>query len=427
MAEAFLKRIIVKSVRNIKDLDIPLSGEERKNLIVTGKNGVGKTSFLLELVRHLGEYFSNNTDGEIPIGHYFGRYNNTKDKRLKQEYEKQFEFWTGVYVRAGYNETWERIGKEHLNSIYEQASIFTDSTSDEAIYESFRSGKFIMAFFSAERFLSVDSVSSIENITLSKESSITGNCSTILLKYLASLKAKQAFATVEGNSKLAEDINKWFDKFEEFLKEVMEDDSLKLIFNSNNLQFKIACNGKKPFDFNTLSSGYSAILRIVIELFMRIPGNNMTFFETQGIVIIDEIEAHLHLELQKKIMPMLTTMFPKIQFILSTHSPFILNSTPNAVIYDLQNRTLVKDGLNALPYQGIVESYFNINVLSQQLLRYFNEYKEIAKKQEKSDDDYRKLAELELYLDEIPDYLAIDFSAEYKEIKLELMTGGSTK
>lgn len=205
------------------------------------------------------------------------------------------------------------------------------------------------------------------------------------------------------------------------------EEAFLLNFDSNTLQFDITCNEKEAFDFNTLSSGYSAILSIIIELLLRVPENNMTFFDTQGIVIIDEIEAHLHLELQKKIMPILTTMFPKIQFILSTHSPFILSSTPNAVIYDLQNRTLVKDGLNTLPYQGIVEGYFNVNTLSQQLLSYFSEYKKIAKKSEKSDDDYRKLAELELYLDEIPDYLAIDFSAEYKRIKLELMTGGSPK
>lgn len=427
MEEAFLKKIIIKSVRHIKNVEIPLSEMERKNLIVTGKNGVGKTSFLIALVSHLMEYFGKGSDGEIPIGHYIGRGKNTDDEKLIQEYERQFEFWTGVYASAGYNETWHHIGDSYLQRIYNEASIFTDSTSDREIYNSYRSGKFIMAFFPADRILSVDTVKSIENITLSRTSSLTDNCSKIFLKYLASLKAKQAFATVEGNLKLAESINQWFIKFDKMLKEVLEDDSIKLNFDSNTLQFDITCNEKEAFDFNTLSSGYSAILSIIIELLLRVPENNMTFFDTQGIVIIDEIEAHLHLELQKKIMPILTTMFPKIQFILSTHSPFILSSTPNAVIYDLQNRTLVKDGLNTLPYQGIVEGYFNVNTLSQQLLSYFSEYKKIAKKSEKSDDDYRKLAELELYLDEIPDYLAIDFSAEYKRIKLELMTGGSPK
>lgn len=44
----------------------------------------------------------------------------------------------------------------------------------------------------------------------------------------------------------------------------------------------------------------------------------------EGIVIIDEIDTHLHLELQYKVLPKLISMFPKIQFIITTHSPFFI-------------------------------------------------------------------------------------------------------
>lgn len=59
-------------------------------------------------------------------------------------------------------------------------------------------------------------------------------------------------------------------------------------------------------------------------------------FDLPGIVLVDEIETHLHLELQKNIMPFLTTIFPNIQFIVTSHSPFILNSIQNVVLYDLE-------------------------------------------------------------------------------------------
>lgn len=85
-----------------------------------------------------------------------------------------------------------------------------------------------------------------------------------------------------------------------------------------------------------------------------------------GIVLVDEIETHLHLELQKKILDLLTTVFPNIQFVVSTHSPFILNSLENTVVYDLE-----------------------------------------------------EIAKLELFLDEIPDYLALDLTTEYRKLKLE--------
>ena len=99
-------------------------------------------------------------------------------------------------------------------------------------------------------------------------------------------------------------------------------------------------------------------------------------------------------------------MFPNIQFIVTSHSPFILNSIRNAVIYDLENHLLVENGLDNVPYDGIVEGYFGADKLSDMLKEKFGQYKRLVKKENLSDGELNKLAELELYLDEIPDYLA---------------------
>lgn len=53
MENTFLTNIHIKNVRHLKDIEIPLSTTERKHLILTGKNGSGKTSVLEALVRHL--------------------------------------------------------------------------------------------------------------------------------------------------------------------------------------------------------------------------------------------------------------------------------------------------------------------------------------------------------------------------------------
>lgn len=65
-------------------------------------------------------------------------------------------------------------------------------------------------------------------------------------------------------------------------------------------------------------------------------------YNAQGIVLIDELETHLHIELQKKILPFLTKFFPNIQFIVTTHSPYILNSISNAKAYDLEKHVELK-------------------------------------------------------------------------------------
>lgn len=61
--------------------------------------------------------------------------------------------------------------------------------------------------------------------------------------------------------------------------------------------------------------------------------------QTHGTVIIDEIDEHLHPELQLRILKALHETFPKIQFIVSTHSPLVISSvetSPENVVYKLE-------------------------------------------------------------------------------------------
>lgn len=147
-------------------------------------------------------------------------------------------------------------------------------------------------------------------------------------------------------------------------------------------------------------------------------------FDMEGVVLVDEIETHLHLELQKKILPILTTLFPNIQFIITTHAPFILSSLDNTVIYDLQSRTLVENGLENLPYEGIVEGYFKADTLSAELRGKFERYKDLVAKEKLSDKEYEEIDKVEFYLDEIPDYLAKELTSEYSRLKLEFSNRG---
>ena len=161
---------------------------------------------------------------------------------------------------------------------------------------------------------------------------------------------------------------------------------------------------------------------IVLDLMIRMVKKKGRIFEFDlpGIVLIDEIETHLHLELQKQIMHILTCLFPNIQFIVSTHSPFVLNSLDNVVIYDLENHIVVENGLSDVPYDGIVKGYFQVDTLSDTLKNKFRQYKKLVQKPELTDDDFEKIAELEMFLDEIPDYLALDITTEYQQLKEEL-------
>jgi len=79
-----------------------------------------------------------------------------------------------------------------------------------------------------------------------------------------------------------------------------------------------------PTIFN-LSSGESSILCLFGELLRQADNNkkNISLTDITGIVLIDETDKHLHIKLQKEVLPKLLNLFPNVQFILSSHSPFL--------------------------------------------------------------------------------------------------------
>lgn len=77
--------------------------------------------------------------------------------------------------------------------------------------------------------------------------------------------------------------------------------------------------------FETLPMGYKRVFSLVIDLAYRSYILNENF-ESNGIVLIDEIELHLHPTLQQEILQRLQKTFPKIQFIVTTHSPLVISN-----------------------------------------------------------------------------------------------------
>lgn len=111
---------------------------------------------------------------------------------------------------------------------------------------------------------------------------------------------------------------------------------------------------------------------------MRTEFFNIAPSELEGIVIIDEIDAHLHISLQKLIFPFFTRSFPKIQFIVSTHSPFVITSTDNdTVVYDISSGEFLEEDLNHYSHESIIKELFhvqdgneNLKALSDQLVHF---------------------------------------------------------
>ena len=108
---------------------------------------------------------------------------------------------------------------------------------------------------------------------------------------------------------------------------------MKLQRDTKNLAFKIEMPGREPFSLHEMADGYKAFLEIYMEMIMRFENAEAVVEYSQpAIVFIDEIETHLHVELQKRALPFLTRLFPNVQFIVTTHSPFVITSLSKVIV-----------------------------------------------------------------------------------------------
>ena len=114
-----------------------------------------------------------------------------------------------------------------------------------------------------------------------------------------------------------------------------EDFKFSRVLASDNEIMLNTPNGEIYYEY--LSSGFKSVISIIFgiikDIEFRFKNPCIKADEFNGIILIDELELHLHPSWQSKIATILTQVFPKAQFIATTHSPHIIqNAKPQEII-----------------------------------------------------------------------------------------------
>ncbi|EPP23669.1 retron Ec78 anti-phage system effector ATPase PtuA [Vibrio fluvialis] len=177
----------------------------------------------------------------------------------------------------------------------------------------------------------------------------------------------------------------------------------------------------QEFSVLQLSQGEKSVLALIADIARRLTMLNPSLanpLEGSGLVLIDEVDLHLHPSWQQKIMQRLESTFPNLQFIVTTHSPQVCHTL------DSDNIWLLKDGkkFNAPKgVRGAVSSWVLKNLFyveerppEDEITQLFNKYKELVyadqydsaealKAREVLIDnfgkDYDEIVELDLYIE----------------------------
>lgn len=372
-----INRIKFKNFRLFKDLDIKFPNSNFITFI--GINGCGKSSILdglaLALTHIVSPLTSPQNNYDIP--YYFERSDisngfsrsiiqieaNGFDKRFQIKIEKEIDkkgFSYNIKPKELLNETKNKLKSDLTTQlpllVYYRA---TNSEKSSSPKYNFFYNRILFGYLNSfstsspsfkdfeQWFISEENIENEQKI--GSKNFAYQNASLKLIRaafetFFSEMKEKN-FSNLRGRRQSEGNLH---------YTDALSDS--ELIISKSDTEVKI----------NQLSSGEKKILLLVSDIARRLAilnNSNPNSLLGDGIVLIDEIEMHLHPKWQRKIISGLKKTFPNIQFIVSTHSPQVLSKISK------EDVIVLKDGdyfhLNSDPKgrdsNGILEEIFEID------------------------------------------------------------------
>lgn len=136
-----------------------------------------------------------------------------------------------------------------------------------------------------------------------------------------------------------------YSAMESCYKRITGSNDVKMQYNIGTRELEVAYRDNSGewmrIPINQLSDGYKSTISLVADIAYRMAVLNPQLLgnickETDGIILIDEIDLHLHPTWQQRILEDLRHIFPKVQFIVSTHAPAVVSTakSENVIILD---------------------------------------------------------------------------------------------
>lgn len=325
-----------------------------KPVLLVGKNGSGKTNVLSFITDALIEIAAEKFQDVSPINEYsdrqYYRVLGSNTISIGAEFELSIlEFYEEknniTYLsKAGIVD--QLILQEKLNAFAENISWNTDKFIKKIFYKLdniekiYRQGCYVS--FPVNRseipFWSYNNInderSKFYNAyknRLDKAILVESNLDNlkpwlmdVILDYL-----HQFYSNQKNNIQIENEQNQ-YENFNTLIKKILLDDKYSLLIkfrHSANSKLFIGDNNYNVLlpSLNAMSSGQSTLLSIFSTILRYADNaeNQYDMKEMKGIVLVDEIDAHLHAELSYTVLPKLIKLFPKIQFIMTAHNPLL--------------------------------------------------------------------------------------------------------
>lgn len=352
-----LKKISITNYRCFGKVDIDF--DEHTTLIV-GKNGAGKTA-ILDAVAVAVSTFLLGIDGGVSrsISKDDARYEfHDLDGTVDPQHQFPVSIESTGDILDNYNVKWVRsLNSESGNTTVKEARKLTNISKDTQKRIMTGDKSLILPLISyygtGRLYAQKKEKKNIKSLTefkrqvgyvdcMAAESNEKLMFNWFQIQTLKSLQEQQRTGKVEKPLLLKtveSAICKCFERISgsKNVDIVFDLDTHRLVLN-----FESADGSLQKFAMDEMSDGYKNTLSMIGDIAYRMAVLNPMLGDkvleaTSGVVVIDEIDLHLHPQWQQTIISDLNTIFPKIQFIVSSHAPAVINSVAKERIRILDN------------------------------------------------------------------------------------------
>lgn len=283
--------------------------------------------------------------------------------------------------------------------------------------------------YSGQRTLHDIQLDSIKQITNSPfEAALSFNGSVrpqILLQWIANNRTQCALAKADGDDQAARTYDQALNRITTLIRDICELE-LEFRLERSPLAVKIKVNGD-TIHFDGLPDGLKSIISWVADLSLRleaIPWKQAgDVFAQPIILLLDEVDIHLHPKWQRRILPAIQTLLPNAQIFVSTHSPFVVGSVEDAWVYRLPepgSDIKVVEGVHSgagKSYRLILDEIFGIDdEFDVETEKLFDEFYRVREQFLKAPDSSQELRALAKKLTSRGEEAALIISRELRQI-----------
>jgi len=365
----YLSDIHIENFKKIKNADFEFTRDF--NLII-GDNGTGKTSILEAIAVFLGGYLAG-IDGVNTI--HFSKDEICRENELLGDGSNNIQYRTPIKVSA----TLLIEGQRYYYTRQKKAINSSRSTVEpkeirRLATEMVKDSKSVLPIISYQSF------SRISNQKKDKWEDPFSSDFSRVIGYVDCLEEASNTKMLTNWCKRMEQIawqkEKKIMEYEavkeavaQFMQLMLEQKNIKIFYDKRTEELMYS-NASEELPIRLLSSGFRTLLGMVFDIAYRMAIlnphlMNKIITQTPGIVLIDEVDMHLHPKWQWKVVDALKKTFPLVQFIATTHSPMIISSCKDENLIILEPEDVFLDKPEEIQRRKTVKGWLVDDVLRE--------------------------------------------------------------